>query len=78
MGLPGTVGHPEIGKAMERVRAACKKNGVSFCIPPGHVCYPRPTEELHAAGQTFFFRGSDVYAALEGLKNRLSMMKPSA
>lgn len=75
MGLYGSVGHPDIGAAMERVRAACKANGVRFCIPPGHVCYPVPTEDLHSEGQTFFFRGSDVYAALEGLRSRLGMMK---
>jgi 4-hydroxy-2-oxoheptanedioate aldolase len=77
IGQPGSVGHPEIGAAIKRVRAACKANGVRFCVPPQHVCYPIPTDELHATGQTFFFRGSDVYAALEGLRSRLGMMKSS-
>ena len=69
--------HPEIGAAINRVRAACKANGVRFCVPPEHVTYPIPTDELHATGQTFFFRGSDVYAALEGLRSRLGMMRSS-
>lgn len=77
LGHGGSIGHPAIGAAIKRVRAACKANGVRFCVPPEHVVYPIPTDELHAAGQTFFFRGSDVYAALEGLRSRLGMMTSS-
>lgn len=75
LGHYGSVGHPEIGAALERVRAACKANGVRFSVPPEHVVYPIPTDELHATGQTVYFRGSDVHAALEGLRGRLGMMK---
>lgn len=77
LGHYGTVGHPEIGAAIKRVRDACRSNNVRFCLPPEHVTYPISTDELHAAGQTFFFRGSDVYAALEGLRSRLGMMRSS-
>lgn len=75
LGHYGTVGHPEIGAAIERVRAACQKSGVQFCVPPDHVTYPIPTDTLHATGQKFFFRGSDVYSALDGMRSRLGMMK---
>lgn len=78
MGLYGSVGHPEIGAAAETVRDACAENGVRFAMPPDHGVYPVPPEELIERGQTFFFRGSDCGAMLDGMRQRLSTLKGSA
>lgn len=75
MGLYGTVGHPQIGAAAEKVREACTANGVRFALPPDHGTYPVPAEELVAGGQVFFFRGSDCGAMLDGMRQRLAMMR---
>lgn len=75
MGLYGSVGHPDIAAAAAQVRAACARNSVRFALPPDHGTYPVPADELIANGQVFFFRGSDCGAMLDGMRQRLAIMK---
>ena len=77
LGLYGSVGHPRIVAAAEQVRAACAQSGVRFALPPDHGTYPVPADQLIANGQVFFFRGSDCGAMLDGMRQRLAVMKGS-
>ncbi|HUZ88552.1 MAG: HpcH/HpaI aldolase family protein [Candidatus Dormibacteraceae bacterium] len=78
MGLTGTVNHPDVVAAVDRIRAACKAAGVGVGMTVEHPSLSLSYEVLKTQGYTALIAGNDSGMLLKGFQNRVNSIRGSA
>lgn len=73
MGIPGQLDHPEIGRAFERIVAACRANGKWAGL--GGVYDPPLMQRYLAMGFRWVLTGSDLSFLLAGARERAAAVR---
>jgi 2-keto-3-deoxy-L-rhamnonate aldolase RhmA len=73
MGIPGQVGAPQVGEAMERIIAACHANNVFPGL--GGVNAPALMEKYIEMGMRFILSGNDLGFMMAGARERTSHLR---
>jgi len=74
MGLVGTHNHPDVERAIQRVRNATAA-AVRFTVPVRNVAYSMTTDEVRSMGSTVFLGASDAYVLATGFQEHLRELK---
>jgi 4-hydroxy-2-oxoheptanedioate aldolase len=74
MGLTGTVNHPDVGAAVDRIRKACQDANVAVGMTVEHPSYSLSYEELHDQGFNALIVGNDGGMLLKGFQSRIAAL----
>ncbi|HEX6548068.1 MAG TPA: aldolase/citrate lyase family protein [Candidatus Dormibacteraeota bacterium] len=75
MGYTGSVNHPEVVAAVDRVCAACVKAGISVGMTVQHPSYTLSFEDARAHGYKALIVGNDSGMLLSGFQARLASLR---
>jgi 2-keto-3-deoxy-L-rhamnonate aldolase RhmA len=75
MGHTGSVNHPEVAAAVDRVRQACLRAGVALGMTVEHPSYSLSYEELKDQGFKALIVGNDSGMLLSGFQARLRSLR---
>lgn len=75
MGLTGSVNHPDVVAAVERIRKVCQAAGVAVGMTVEHPSYSLSYEELREQGWKALIVGNDSGMLLSGFKRRVDSIR---
>ena len=75
MGLTGTTNHPDVAKAIERIRSACRAAGVALGGTVEHPSYSHSYEELREQGFKALLVGADSSLLLKAFQARVNSIR---
>jgi 2-keto-3-deoxy-L-rhamnonate aldolase RhmA len=78
MGLTGTVNHPDVVKAVDRIRIACNNAGVGIGMTVEHPSVSHSYAELREQGYKALIIGNDSGMLLKGFQSRLASIRKGA
>lgn len=78
MDLTGTINHPDVIKAVDRIRAACSSAGVAVGMTVEHPSYSRSYAELREQGFKALIVGNDSGMLLKGFQSRVASIRNGA
>jgi 4-hydroxy-2-oxoheptanedioate aldolase len=79
MGLTGTTNHPDVVKAVDRIRDACAAAGVAVGMTVEHPSYSLSYHQLREQGFRALIVGNDSGMLLKGFQTRVAAIrKPAA
>ena len=78
MGLTGTVDHPDVVKAVDRIRTACNDAGVAIGMTVEHPSVSLSYAELREQGYKALIVGNDSGMLLKGFQSRLASIRKDA
>jgi 4-hydroxy-2-oxoheptanedioate aldolase len=76
MGLTGTVNHPDVAAAVDRIRRACLAAGVTVGMTVDHPSYSLSYDELRELGFNALIVGNDAGMLLKGFQTRVQELRP--
>lgn len=76
MSLTGTVNHPEVAAAVDRIRRACLGAGVTVGMTVDHPSYSLSYDELREQGFKALIVGNDAGMLLKGFQSRVRELRP--
>ncbi len=78
MGLTGTVNHPDVAAAVDRVRRACQQAGVAVGMTVEHPSVSLSYDELREQGFKALIVGNDSGMLLNGFQSRVRSLRKAA
>jgi 2-keto-3-deoxy-L-rhamnonate aldolase RhmA len=75
MGLTGSVNHPDVVRAVDRIRSACTDAGVAVGMTVEHPSYSLSFEQLRDQGFRALIVGNDSGMLLNGFQSRVASIR---